>query len=117
VDYVNANGTGTQKNDAAETAAIRRVFGAAADRIPVSSTKSQVGHLIGAAGAVELVAVIFAITQGVLPATINLEHPDPQCDLDYVPRVPRPGRVRVALSNSFGFGGQNAALIVGAGEP
>jgi 3-oxoacyl-[acyl-carrier-protein] synthase II len=114
VDYVNAHGTATRKNDPAETRAIRRVFGAAADRLPVSSTKSQIGHLIGAAGAVELLAGLFALEEQLLPATINLHRPDPECDLDYVPLRPRPARVRRFLSNSFGFGGQNAALLVGA---
>jgi 3-oxoacyl-[acyl-carrier-protein] synthase II len=113
VDYVNAHGTGTRKNDPAETRAIRRVFGAAAERLPVSSTKSQLGHCIGAAGAIELVAAIFALREQLLPATINLREPDPECDLDYVPNVPRRARVRTVLSNSFGFGGQNAVLVLG----
>jgi 3-oxoacyl-[acyl-carrier-protein] synthase II len=114
VGYINAHGTGTRKNDPAETRAIRAVLGEAAQRIPVSSTKSQVGHLIGAAGAVEFGAVLFALGEGVLPATINLTHPDPECDLDYVPLVPRRATVRIALSNSFGFGGQNASIVVRA---
>jgi 3-oxoacyl-[acyl-carrier-protein] synthase II len=113
VDYVNAHGTGTRKNDPAETRAIRSVFGAAADRLAVSSTKSQIGHLIGAAGAVEFVASLFALEAQLMPATINLGTRDPECDLDFVPNSPRPERVRRVLSNSFGFGGQNAALLVG----
>jgi 3-oxoacyl-[acyl-carrier-protein] synthase II len=111
VDYINAHGTGTRKNDPAETRAIREVFGSAPP--PVSSTKSQIGHLIGAAGAVEAMALLFAFAEQTLPATINLQRPDLECDLDYVPDRPRPARVRVALSNSFGFGGQNACLILG----
>ena len=114
VDYVNAHGTGTAKNDPAEIAAIRSTLAAAAEGTPVSSTKSQIGHLIGAAGAVELAAVVFALQEGILPATINLDDPDPACDLDCVALTPRPAKVRVALSNSFGFGGQNAAIVVGA---
>lgn len=112
VDYINAHGTGTRKNDPAEARAIRAVFGDAPP--PTSSTKSQIGHLIGAAGAVEAVAVLFALAEQTLPATINLNHPDPECDLDCVPNRPRPASVRVALSNSFGFGGQNACLLLGA---
>ena len=115
VDYINAHGTGTRKNDPAETRAIREVFGDTPP--PVSSTKSQIGHLIGAAGAVEAMAMLFALAEQTLPATINLRTPDPECDLDCVPNRPRPARVRVALSNSFGFGGQNACLVFRAAAP
>jgi 3-oxoacyl-[acyl-carrier-protein] synthase II len=116
VDYVNAHGTGTEKNDPAETAAIRAAFGAHADALPVSSTKSQIGHLIGAAGAVEFVATLLAIEHGFLPATINLDETDPECDLDYVPENVRDANVNVAVSNSFGFGGQNACIVLSSGR-
>ena len=112
VDYVNAHGTGTLKNDPAETSAIKAVF-PQSQRLPVSSTKSQIGHLIGAAGAVEFLAGIFAVRHGILPATINLVHRDPACDLDYISDGPRPVRVRTFMSNSFGFGGQNAVIVAG----
>lgn len=112
VDFISAHGTGTPKNDPAETAAIRRVFGAHADRLAVPATKSQLGHLIGAAGAVELVAGILALRHGFVPATLNLTEPDPACDLDYVPLHPRSFQSRVFVKNSFGFGGQNACLVV-----
>lgn len=117
IGYINAHGTGTPKNDPVETRAIRRLCGPAADKIPVSSLKSQIGHLIGAAGAVEFVAGIFALTQGIVPATINLEQPDPACDLDYVPNRPRLAVIETFLSNSFGFGGQNAAIVAGVVQP
>ena len=112
VGYVNAHGTGTRANDATEKAAIRAVFGSAADAIPVSSTKSMHGHAMGASGAIELVASLLALNDGFLPPTINLLNPDPQCDLYYVPQEARAARVGTFLSNSFGFGGMNASLVV-----
>jgi 3-oxoacyl-[acyl-carrier-protein] synthase II len=112
IGYINAHGTGTRINDAVETLAIKQVFGPHAYRVPISSSKSMLGHLIGAAGAVELIICVLALRHGVLPPTINYEVPDPDCDLDYIPNQPREARVRPALSNSFGFGGQNASLVV-----
>ncbi|HEY7269318.1 MAG TPA: beta-ketoacyl-ACP synthase II [Dehalococcoidia bacterium] len=111
VEYINAHGTSTVINDAIETAAIKAVFGKGAYGIPVSSTKSQIGHALGAAGAIESVACLKAIETGILPPTINQEYPDPACDLDYVPNRSRAGNPRVVLKNSFGFGGQNACLV------
>jgi 3-oxoacyl-[acyl-carrier-protein] synthase II len=112
IDYVNAHGTSTPLNDKYETMAIRSVFGAHADGLCVSSTKSMTGHLLGAAGGIELVASVLACMEGIVPPTINYEYPDPECDLNYVPNraISRP--VRYALSNSLGFGGHNVSLIV-----
>ncbi len=111
VDYINAHATGTQSGDIAETLAIKEVFGEHAYSVPVSSTKSMIGHLTSAAGAVEAVATILALTNGFVPATINHEHPDPECDLDYVPNQARPAALEIAMSNSFGFGGINSVLV------
>jgi 3-oxoacyl-[acyl-carrier-protein] synthase II len=112
VDYINAHGTSTRLNDLMETRAVKHVFGARARTVPMSSIKSMVGHLIGAAGAVEAVALALSLHDGVLPPTINQTHPDPDCNLDYVPNSARSARVRTALSTSFGFGGQNGALVM-----
>ena len=111
VSYINAHGTSTPAGDAAETAAIKQVFGAHAYQIPVSSTKSMTGHLLGGAGALEAVACVQALREGILPPTINQEAPDPACDLDYVPNQARRASVSVTLSNSFGFGGHNTTLV------
>jgi len=111
VGYVNAHGTSTKYGDELETTAIKTVFGGHAYKVPVSSTKSMTGHLLGAAGGVEAVISILAMEHGILPPTINLENPDPECDLDYVPNTARKKQVGIAMSNSFGFGGTNACLI------
>ncbi len=110
VDYINAHGTSTPQGDLAETQAIKQVFGEHAAKIAVSSTKSMTGHLLGAAGAVESVFTVLAMQRGMIPPTTNYEYPDPECDLDYVPNHPRPARIRLALNNSFGFGGTNTTL-------
>jgi 3-oxoacyl-[acyl-carrier-protein] synthase II len=112
VDYINAHGTSTAVNDSVETLAIKRAFGETAYRVPISSTKSMMGHLIAAAGSVEAIICLLTIRDGVLPPTINLDHPDPDCDLDYIPNTARRKAVEIALSNSFGFGGQNITLIL-----
>src|SRR5262249_10399356 len=112
VDYINAHGTSTRLNDLMETMAVKRVFGEGASALPLSSIKSMLGHLIGAAGAVEAVALSLTLHDGVPPPTINHTQPDPSCDLDYVPNSARDMPVRMAVSTSFGFGGQNAALVM-----
>jgi len=112
VDYISAHGTSTLLNDRMETLAVKRLFGDRAAKVPLSSIKSMIGHLIGAAGALEAVVALLAIRDGVAPPTINLDCPDPDCDLDYVPNEAREMPIRTVLSNSFGFGGQNAALVL-----
>jgi len=112
VDYINAHGTSTPLNDAMETKAIKTVFGEYAYKVPISSTKSMTGHLIGCAGAIEPAICIMTILKGIIPPTINYDNPDPACDLDYVPNVARAARVTTALTNSFGFGGHNSVLIL-----
>lgn len=114
VGYVNAHGTSTTVNDKVETVACKAVFGERAPKVPVSSTKSMMGHLIAAAGASEMIVCLLAMRDGVLPPTINLENPDPLCDLDYIPNQAREAKVNVSLNNSFGFGGQNVTLALGA---
>jgi 3-oxoacyl-[acyl-carrier-protein] synthase II (EC 2.3.1.41) len=110
VDYINAHATSTPAGDPVEAAAIKQVFGGREQSPPVSASKSQFGHLLGAAGAIEAVVTVLAMQNNLLPATINLQHPDPECDLDFVPNHPRPAQIEVALSNSFGFGGHNVCL-------
>ena len=117
IDYINAHGTSTPINDKYETAAMKTVFDEDAYKIPISSTKSMTGHLLGACGALEAAVAVMAISNWAVPPTINLEFPDPECDLDYTPHVARRGRVRAAMSNSFGFGGHNASLVFQAYEP
>ncbi|MCL6633776.1 MAG: beta-ketoacyl-ACP synthase II [Alicyclobacillus herbarius] len=112
VDYINAHGTSTELNDKSETLAIKELFGEHAYRLAISSNKSMIGHMLGAAGGVEAVATVKTLVEGILPPTINYETPDPECDLDYVPNQARQAQPRVAMSNSFGFGGHNAAIIL-----
>jgi 3-oxoacyl-[acyl-carrier-protein] synthase II len=111
IGYINAHGTSTEVGDIAETTGIKRLFGQLGGDMPlVSSTKSMTGHLLGAAGGVEAIATVMALNEGILPPTINLDNPDPECDLDYIPNVARRVQVETAISNSFGFGGHNAVL-------
>ena len=112
VDYINAHGTGTAANDTAETVALKATFGDQASKIPISSTKSMVGHALGAAGALEFIAILLAARENVAPPTANYLGPDPACDLDYVPDEARPHKIDLAVSNSFAFGGLNAVLAV-----
>ena len=112
IDYINAHGTSTPLGDKAETVAIKKVFGSHAAQLSVSSTKSQLGHSLGASGGIELVVCCKAIEQSVVPPTSNLENPDPDCDLDYTPNVPKSRSVDYAMSNSFGFGGHDASIII-----
>ena len=116
IDYINAHGTSTPINDKYETMATKAVFGEDAYKIPISSTKSMTGHLLGAGGALEAAICVMAIANWAAPPTINLEVPDPGCDLDYTPHVPRRGQIKTAMSNSFGFGGHNASLVFQAYE-
>jgi 3-oxoacyl-[acyl-carrier-protein] synthase II len=116
IDYVNAHGTSTQLNDAGETRALKLALGEHARKVAISSTKSMIGHLLGAAGAVEAIATLLTINRGVIHPTINYEHPDPECDLDYVPNTARRKDVKIAISNGFGFGGHNAVVVLGRYE-
>ena len=113
IDYINAHGTSTPLGDNAETLAVKSVFGAHAHKLCMSSTKSHLGHTLGASGGIELVICMKALAQAVLPPTINLQDPDPQCDLDYIPNQARETPIRTAMSNSFGFGGHNASVVAG----
>jgi beta-ketoacyl-acyl-carrier-protein synthase II len=113
IQYINAHGTSTPANDAMETNAIKTLFGEHAYKIPISSTKSMIGHALGGAGALEAIATVLTLCEGIIHPTINYEHPDPECDLDYVPNTARDAHVKIALSNSFGLGGQNASLVLG----
>jgi 3-oxoacyl-[acyl-carrier-protein] synthase II len=116
VDYINAHGSATPINDPIETLAIKHVFGEQAYKVPISSTKSMIGHAMGGAGAIEAAVCVLTIEQGIIHPTMNLENPDPACDLDYVPEGARKADVRIVLSNSFGLGGQNACLVLGRFE-
>jgi 3-oxoacyl-[acyl-carrier-protein] synthase II len=113
IQYVNAHGTSTPLGDKAETIAMKKVFGGHAGKLAISSTKSQLGHTLGASGGIELVICALTLARGVIAPTINLENPDPECDLDYTPKTAREAAVKIAMSNSFGFGGHNASLVLG----
>jgi len=113
ISYINAHGTGTAANDSGETRAIKKVFGERAYSIPISSTKSMIGHALGSAGALEAIACVETLQHDLIHPTINYTTPDPECDLDYVPNTARSTRVQITLSNSFGLGGQNACLVLG----
>jgi 3-oxoacyl-[acyl-carrier-protein] synthase II len=115
IEYINAHGTGTPLNDLAETRALKQVFGDFAYKVPISSTKSMTGHMLGAAGAFEAMVTILAMRDGFLPPTVNLDNPDPECDLDYVPNTGRAVGARIAMTTSFGFGGHNACLVFAGG--
>jgi 3-oxoacyl-[acyl-carrier-protein] synthase II len=117
IDYINAHGTSTRLNDPIETAAIQQVFGERAYHIPISATKSMIGHTMGAAGALGAIAAALTLTHGVIHPTINYETPDPECDLDYVPNVARTAPVQRAMVNAFGFGGHNVSLVLDRWEP
>ncbi len=117
IDYINAHGTATRMNDAMETEAVKQLFGEYAYQVPISSSKSVLGHAMGATGALEAIFCIYALNHQIAPPTWNYETPDPACDLDYVPNAPRPTRIDIVLSNSFGMGGQNACLVIGKGRP
>ena len=112
IDYINAHGTSTPLGDKAETKAIKRVFGDDAYKVSISSTKSSLGHSLGASGGIELVLTAKAIQESTVPPTINLDTPDPECDLDYTPNVPKSREIKYAMSNSFGFGGHNASIVI-----
>jgi 3-oxoacyl-[acyl-carrier-protein] synthase II len=114
LDYINAHGTSTPLNDRSETIAIKKALGESAYKVPISSSKSMLGHLLGAAGVVEAIVCAQTMANGIIPPTINYETPDPECDLDFVPNVARKAQVRTAMSNSFGFGGHNATLVLAA---
>jgi 3-oxoacyl-[acyl-carrier-protein] synthase II len=116
IEYINAHGTSTPSNDKAETRAFHGVFGSRSEIIPVSSNKSMIGHTLGAAGAIEAAAAILSLHHGILPPTINQENPDPECKLDTIPNQARELKIRTALTNSFGFGGQNASMVIEADE-
>lgn len=112
ISYISAHGTATQLNDRSETSAIKTALGDHAYNVPISSTKSMTGHIMGGTGAIESIFCTLAIRDRILPATINYQTPDPECDLDYVPNTPRPADVNVCLNNAFGFGGHNAVLVI-----